>query len=150
MARQKYKFSSLYRTNRKEYYRRVKISKGVKRALSNKRIIKEQIKEKEAKKYYRTLMQFNIDGLKKTGKYPISKIRVWINDTTTHTEQEARQIFRSATRAIKGFGSSVGKRKVIYNAEAIEIEEISQREADKIGKWQYYINIRGWEDEGII
>lgn len=147
MAKSKYKFSSLYRTNRKEYYRRVKISKAVKLARSNKRIIKEQ---KETKQYYRTLMQFNIEGLKKTGKYPISKVRVWINDTTTHTEQEVRQQFRDAIRMIKGFGVSVAKGKVIYNAEAIEIEEISQREADHVGKWQYYINIKGWEDEGII
>lgn len=47
----KYKFSSLYRTNRKEYYRRKNIVEGLKKFRKNEKVMQEQITKAQLKKY---------------------------------------------------------------------------------------------------
>ncbi len=122
----------------KEYHKRIKI-------------IKSQFIKKEKKEYFRSLIQVKFNGKNKNkGEYDFMKVRIWINDFGEHSEQELRNKLRDLDKKLKiHFGSGIAKGSVFYEV-SYELEEISVYEADSVGNFQYFVNIKGWEDEGYV
>tara|TARA_Y100000310_G_C20596452_1_gene770755 strand:- start:202 stop:714 length:513 start_codon:yes stop_codon:yes gene_type:complete len=121
-----------------------------------KRIRQTTIREIGKKEFFKSQLEFKFRGKNKSNQeYEWMKIRVWINDIKTYNEQELRIALRDVLEAVgqdfsNKVGSGIAKKTVFYDTMGIEREEIALSEADNLGLFQYYVDIKGWIKDGII
>lgn len=133
------------------------LSKALKKYYFEKKLkeIIEIPKEKVAQ-YYKYQIEVKFKGKNKsTGKvYDFMKVRVWINDIKEHTEQELKRALHDVLKDVfndKRIGSGIAKGSIMYDVAGLEIEEIAKSEANHIGQFQYYCNIKEkWIKENVI
>ena len=126
-----------------------KLTKKAKSYLSKKL---KSFYENKKEKYYRSLIQIRWKGHRAKSEYDfMKKYRIWINDTKTHTEQELRKKIRDVDKKLKtNLGVGIGRGSLTYDT-AIELEEISEDEADNLGEFQYFVKFdEDYEYEGVI
>jgi len=134
------------------------LSFKLKKSWKLRKVIKAQIEEEQQKekekikeKYFRSLIQTRFNGKNDKSEYEFLKIRVWINDTGGHTEQDLRLKLREIDNKLNvHFGVGIARNKVSYDV-SFEVEEISENEADHLKDYQYYADFGGgYTYEGII
>lgn len=129
------KYKKLYFSNRKEYYRRKKISISLKRYYANKRIIKEQIAQKrefEPEIIKEQPTRFSIayynEAYEKTLRAEI------ILSKNIKPEYAFERLTRRIDSYLTTFKKSLGKlfKTSDFNIEALEMEKIGDKEIKNI------------------